>query len=356
MPVTTEIVVPVHDESRPIRRAVESLLKDDQTRALVVAHNIDPAVLDLPESNRVRVKQLTGHAGKPGACFDFGIANAEAHWVGIMGSDDWYEDGALAKMREHAEKDGADGVIAPLKHQLQDNNQIKPLTLRRKNLKAARDRMFYRTAPLGIYRREMLADERYRFGSEFTNGSDMRVTALLWTSGNKFSYYYEDPAYIVGRDAKTRVTFTPRPLSITAGPWIPLLNEPEVKKFDAKTRHALASKMAKVHVLSAVFLRPTKDKWDDKDFYWLKNYLHVLRDFDRAYDRGLSRRDQRILHAIEHGSLDDTIEANASWKSASLFDRALPSDVLSAVTAPESALRSAATALGRRLLSGDLRR
>ena len=70
MKISTEIVVPVHDQSRPIRRAVESLLRDRETAPLIIAHNIDPSVLDLPQDERIRIEKLDGFAGRPGACFD----------------------------------------------------------------------------------------------------------------------------------------------------------------------------------------------------------------------------------------------------------------------------------------------
>lgn len=350
--ITTEIVVPVHDRTRPVRRAVESLLEDEETRVLVIAHNIDPALLDLPSSDRVRVLPLDGAVGMPGATYDAGIAAATAPWVGIMGSDDWYQQGALAAMRRRAHHDGTDGVIAPLTHQYLEFNQIKPLTIRRSRLDPVRDRMFYRTAPLGIYRTEMLQKPEYRFGATFPAGSDMRVTALLWTSEHRFSYYWDDPAYVVGKDAATRVTFTPRPLSATGAPYLALMEEPEVKTFDRATRHALAMKMARVHILGAVAVRPTQDLWQEGDVQWLQAYAHDLRHYDRAVYRGLSRRDHRIVSAVLRGDLPGIIAAQASWKRSPLLDRALPRNPMMAVVDRDSTLRWALAAAGARLVAG----
>lgn len=349
MKISTEIVVPVHDRSRPIRRAVESVLKDPESRALVIAHNIEPEVLDLPSSDRVRVLPLNAAPGMPGATFDFGIANAEAEWVGIMGSDDWYQDGGIAQMRERAHQDRADGVISPLRHQLQNVSQIKPLTMRTKNLDAVRDRMFYRTAPLGIFRTQMMQDPRYRFGDVFPQGSDMRVTALLWTSGHKFSYYADDPAYVVGKDAKTRVTFTPRPLEASGAPMLALFDEPGVKEFSASQKHALATKMARVHVHSAVILRQSHELWLENDVAWLAGYVKKLREFDPHFDRPMNRRDRSIMVAVERGDLDEIIYAARGWGSHNLFDRVFPQNPAAAVTERDSNLRWAITAAGVRL-------
>lgn len=339
MKISTEIVVPVHDQSRPIRRAVESLLCDHETRALVIAHNIDPGILDIPNDERVRVERLNGFVGRPGACFNAGIAAAKCKWVGIMGSDDWYEPGALEAMRRHAIQDKADGVIAPLKHQTQSHNQIKPITLRRKKLRAERDRMFYRTAPLGIYDRDLLSDSTYRFSSEFPVGEDMRVTAALWTSGKEFSYYWSDPAYVVGSDANSRVTLAPRPLAESGAPYFALLKETQVQNFDRKTRHSFAVKMVRIHVLTAVVLRPSLEQWQPGDFEWLKKYLQALTAFDRTCYQGLSLRDQRIIWAIRDGDLADVLSANKAWKQGNFRERVFPRNLLAALTEKDSNLR-----------------
>lgn len=319
----TEIVIPVHDETRPIRRAVESVLADPQCGVIVIAHNIDPQILDIPESDRLRVIPLEGAKGMPGATFDAGIAAAEAEWVGIMGSDDWYEPGALAHMRQRLTEDGADGVIAPLRHQLSTVNAIKPLTCRTSKLEAVRDRMFYRTAPLGIYRTEVMRDAELEFGAVFPAGSDMRVSAIMWTSGLNFSYYWNDPAYVVGKDARTRVTFTPRPLQITGAPLLNLLEEPTVVAFTDAQKHALAVKIARVHVIDFARLRPAPQDWQPGDFEWLNAYVRKLRTFDPSFDRALARRDASVVRAIEDCDAEGMRRVSATRDTAGIVDRVL---------------------------------
>ncbi|WP_167143691.1 glycosyltransferase family 2 protein [Canibacter zhoujuaniae] len=335
------IVVPVHDKERPIRRAVESILLDERAIPLVIAHNLQPAELDLPADPRVRVVELAGSKGMPGACFDLGIAEAETEWVGIMGSDDWFEQGALAAMRKRAATDGADAVIAPLKNQGTPSNVIRPLTLRKKNLRAARDRVFYRTAPLGIYKTAVMRKPEYRFGAVFPAGSDMRVTAALWTSGHKVSYYWNDPAYVVGADAKTRVTFTPRPLDFTGAPYLGLFEEDAVKRFSAAEKHALAVKMVNVHVMSAVMLRPNKSDWQGNDFVWLCDYVEKLKQFDPRLHRAISRRDRWILQALYERNIDMLVEANQRRLHARMWNKLLPVNVFWALADRQAALRLA---------------
>lgn len=349
--IDTEIVIPVHDESRPVRRAAESVLKDPRARVHIVAHNISPDLLDLPTSDRLSILPLNEDPGMPGATFDAGIKAATAPWVGIMGSDDWYADGAIEAMRRRASRDDADGVIAPLTHQLSQVNNIKPLTGRTKRLDAVRDRMFFRTAPLGIFKRTLLDSEEYRFGNVFPAGSDMRVTALLWTSGASFSYYWDDPAYVVGKDAVRRVTFTPRPLERTGAPWLSLLDEPRVQAFTRKQKHALGYKMARVHVADAAHLRPTAEAWLEGDFDWLSSFTKTLREFDPTFDAPLSRRDGRLVRAVETGDFEETLLAASEWKQAALTDRAFASSLVTSLTDRDAPIGLAASGVSARLAS-----
>lgn len=314
-----EIVIPVHDESRPIRRAAETVLQNPEFGVIVIAHNISPELLDLPQDERLRVVELAGFAGYPGACFDLGIKEAKAEWVGIMGSDDWFEPNALSVMKQRALKDKADIVITPQRQETQFRNAIRPLTLRTKGLQAARDRMFYRTAPLGIYKREILKNPRYEFGAVFPQGSDMRVSAALWNDGLKVSYYWNDPAYIVGRGAKTRVTFTPRPLAVSGAPYLALFDEDSIKYADQATKRAFAVKMVRIHVMSAAILRPQKDNWNAEDLAWLSNYLKELKRYDAGFEKALSLKELRIVKALQKQDVDALVKAVAAREKRNPF-------------------------------------
>ena len=263
-----QVVIPTHNPERPIRRAAESVLTDPHAGAIIVAHNVDESVLDIPDDPRVLVVPLTGAKGRPGAAFDAGLAAATAPWIGIMGSDDWYEAGALQAMVKHGEEDGADGVLTPLAYQ-EGTRGLIPRTVRNRNLKAAEDRLFYRTAPLGLYRREILQSPEYAFGDEYPVGSDVAVSTRLWTSGLSISYYPRDPAYVVGSDAKERTTLTPRPLVQHGAAWLGIWDEPWVQELSRKDRSALATKILRVHVFGAVEARPTEEEWGEGDFEWL---------------------------------------------------------------------------------------
>ncbi|MBK0417684.1 glycosyltransferase [Leucobacter sp. CSA1] len=340
----SEIVVPVHDRTRPIGRAVESVLTDPESGVIVVAHNVDPAELEIPDDPRVKTLHLEGHVGLPGAAFDRGIAAATADWVGIMGSDDWFEAGALRSLRAHGEADGADGVLAPLAYQGAGRG-FTPRTLRHRRLRAARDRLFYRTAPLGLFRRAILQDPVYAFGSDFPVGEDLAVSTRLWTSGLSLSYYPDAPAYVVGSDAKQRTTLSSRPLSEHGAAWLDIWDRPWVVALDGRTRHALAVKILRAHVWGAVAARPEPTDWNDGDFEWLSSLVRRILVEDPRALAPLRRGSARTLQAVASGNRPDALAAYAAEKSSGIGD-ALRTHDPRAVLEREAPLRWNAVGLG----------
>lgn len=340
----SQIVVPVHNRERPVARAVASVLEDPGAGVIVVAHNIDPRELTLPKDSRVKVVKLDGHVGYPGAAFDCGIAAATAEWVGIMGSDDWFEPGALQALREHGEADNADGVLAPLSYQ-GGSKGFSPRTLRHRNLQAARDRLFYRTAPLGLYRREVLQHPEYAFGHTYPVGSDMQVSVRLWTSGRRFSYYPDSPAYVVGSDAKERTTLTRRPLSEHGKAWLEIWDQRWVEQLDTETRHALAVKILRVHVLGAVQQRSEASDWLDGDFEWLGALTRRILMEDPGAALPFRQASARTLRLLTQGDLESVLASSASENHAAFADKMLTSNA-AAVLEPDAPLRWNTVALG----------
>lgn len=316
-----EIVVPVHTFDRPIRRAVKSVLAEPKAGVVVVAHGLEGDQLDLPEDPRIKVVQVDEGMGEPGVAFNRGLAAATAPWVGIMGSDDWFEPGSLATMLERAKHDQADGVVAPLRHAAAGFNSVKPATWRRRGLKGARDQLFYRTAPLGLFRRGVLAKPRYRFEEEVSAGVDQISSVLLWTDGNRISYYPQDPAYVVGDDAASRVTTVKKPLREHAAAWVRVWDHPAVKALPRKDRRALAEKMLNVHVFGFIAAN-TNGQMSRSDFEWLSQ---LARRFDSEvphFREGLTKSARATFEALAAGEMEETL---ARWSGATYVGNRLPS-------------------------------
>lgn len=345
--VRAQIVVPVHSLDRPIRRSTESILKCRQAGVLVVAHGVDPKSLDLPESERLTVVQVADEIGLPGVPFNRGLDQTSAPWVGVMGSDDWYEDGAIEAMLDHLTKDRADGIIAPLRYAGKDENEITPTTWRRRNLRPGRDRMFFRTAPLGLFRGEIMRDSAYQFNEGSPAGTDVVNGAVLWSSGFSVSYYPEDPAYVVGDDAVTRVTRVARALSVHAAEWRNLWFDPNIRQLSGRDRKALANKMMIQHVLPLVSAWSDAERWGEGDFEWLVGTARQLVEEVPSLPGTINRAKRPVLEALLTGDFEATLKAEKASTTAPYIDWRLASNPLRELGVTSSRRRVLASKLSR---------
>lgn len=311
----TEVIIAVHTSERPLRRAIESVLADPDSGVVVAAHNVSPHMLDIPSDDRVRVIEHRGDRGMPGAPYNAGVATADSEWVGIMGSDDWFEPGALATMRERAKQTGSQIVIAPFFKEGKRGKTWMP-TVRTSGLRASRDGLFYRTAPLGLFRRDSIGGADFR--TDVRTGEDIRVSADLYTRGLKIAHFWKDPAYVVGADAKERITTTPMDLRESGRPWHELWNEEFVSRWDRATRHAYGVKVARIHVSDSIAARPEESRWADGEFEWLAAAVQRLATEAPNFSRPLPAGQARMLDAIKAGDLAGALSAHAAgWQGDS---------------------------------------
>lgn len=337
-----QFVVAVHQTNRPVRRAVESVLTCPNAGAIVVAHGISKDDLDLPASDRVHIIECPDGLGFPGVPKNRGISHATAPFVGILDSDDWYEDGAVSALINHLTEGTTDGVLAPLRFQGREK-ALLPLTLRQKNLLASRDRLFYRTAPLGLFRRQVMQDRRYRLSEDVLTGEDIQPSVRLWTDGLSVSFFLEDPAYVVGDDAQERVTSAPLPAAQSVKAIENLVTSGELSRLPFKERTSLAVKLLRVHILQRVKQQVAKGTLTAKD---LQKYACTGRRIHAAVPEArkvLSDVDQQILGAILAGNLQLVNQKISSATSSSIKARVLPSSPRLAL-ARESNLRTTLTA------------
>jgi len=174
MDLAVDVVIAIHDASRPLQRALASLadagLPDDAVRTTVVCHGVakEDVQRGVDEAMRSRVRWLHTDDGRgPGMPFGVGIAAAEAEYVSIMGSDDWLEPGALAGWLDFARANRLDAVIPRERHASGALVRTPPVRSwplhRRVRLDPLRDRLVYRTAPLGLVRRAAIREDGLEF-------------------------------------------------------------------------------------------------------------------------------------------------------------------------------------------------
>ncbi|GAA1749506.1 glycosyltransferase family 2 protein [Agromyces humatus] len=340
-----DVVVPIHDPTRRLDRAVASLLHGDEPiRVTVVCHGIAATTIDsqLPDDRaRVRVVEFADGIASPQGPFNHGIDLATAPFVMIMGSDDYLEPGAVAAWLEHVEAGGADIVLAPLRHQ-SGELLLNPLSRprRRTRLDPVRDRMFYRSAPLGLIRRDVLDERGLRFTEGAQTGGDQAVSLALWTGGLRIDFDRRAPAYVIGSDARTRVTTTPRSMRVLAGPVFELLASERARAQPARVRRSLATKLLRINVLGSIVPRTGVDAWSADDIAATREAISSIVGFAPGGLDDLCRADRALIDEISRPDVDTEriVAAIARHRSAGRFARTFPR-TLSRSLSRESVLR-----------------
>src|SRR5699024_3905530 len=97
-----DVVIAVHTPSRPIARAVRSVLDHNAggVHLIVVCHNIAAEEIraEVDPEHREQITWLEHHDGKhhPAGPFNAGIRTATGDYIAIMGSDDVLQPGAIS--------------------------------------------------------------------------------------------------------------------------------------------------------------------------------------------------------------------------------------------------------------------
>lgn len=257
-----DVTIAVHSATRPIARAVASIV--DHTRATVrvnvVAHNIDPAVIRdnlgaYAEHPDVRLLPFADGIHSPAGPMNHGLSMSTAPFVCVLGSDDEFAPGALDSWLALQRETGASTVIAKIRIGERGIDPYPPVRAgrRQRDLDAVRDRLAYRSAPLGLVDRSRFGDLRFTEG--LPSGEDLAYSSALWFTGSAIAYDLFGPPYIVNEGAEDRVTANARSVdadfafldAIEEAEWFPRLGSRE--------RTALAVKILRVHFFDAALAR-----------------------------------------------------------------------------------------------------
>jgi hypothetical protein len=252
----------------------------------------------------------------PAGPFDHGIAQVRSEWFAIIGSDDWFEDGALGAWLQHARRDPGAGsarsaggrpdvVLAPLRHQSgEDVPTPLPRHGRTQDLDVVRDRLLYRTAPLGLLRTATWRAQGAAFDADVARGVDMETTALLWSSPDvRVDYARHAPRYVIGADATDRVTLAPGPVSEVLHAVRRTATEPRILARSAAVRRALAIKLARIHLMGLAVARTEaaaadgRDPLTSDDAQALHDTAAVLTALHPGWRSAFTAADRRLLEA-----------------------------------------------------------
>jgi hypothetical protein len=300
------VVIPVHQLDRPVARAVASALStahSGQVKVLVVCHGIaaDDVRMRLSElpDDHIELLEFADGIPSPAGPKNAALRIAATRYVAFLDSDDFLEEKALAQWIDQADSRQADAVLAPMRTQGGTPIRSPRLRLLRTGpLHPVRDRVAYRTVPFGILR---LSTVR-RLGIEFTeglrSGEDMEFGLRIWFSGGRIEIG-RGGIYVLGEDAVERVTGQMLPLreefrallGVVSAGWVRALRRP--------ARHAIAVKMLRIHVLSAMYRRGGSFPWTADDRKALAAAVEAIKALAPSVERPLSVAELELLRLAE---------------------------------------------------------
>ncbi|UNX55739.1 glycosyltransferase [Georgenia sp. TF02-10] len=301
-----EVVIAVHTPRRPVGRAVASVLDGNaaHTRTTVVCHNVPAAEIAavISPRHRDRVRYLEHRDPRPSASgpFNAGMAAADGEYLAIMGSDDWLQPGAVASWLDLADRTGAETVITRLALGRPGRPVRTPPTRPwlRGLADPVKDRLSYRSAPLGLVSRAA----RDRLGAALvegmTVGGDVPYVTRLWF-GTRVAVDRRGPAYVIGTGAEDRVTYTPRPIREEFAFVRHLLDQDWFRAYPAGARRAVCTKLTRIHLFGAVHNRPDPAFWTAAERTALADAAERLLVAAPGFAEVLSLADRDLLDTVQ---------------------------------------------------------
>ena len=305
-----DVVVAVHTPTRPVQRAVASILVGTQEdiRVTVVCHNVEPDVISAnlgPYSDdpRVRLLSLQDGVPSPAGPFNLGLDAATAPFTAMLDSDDTLEPGAIDSWLARARVDNADVVIQRLTSADGKSTRTPPVRWGRSSgLDGVRDRLAYRTRQHGLVSRERFPDVRLTVG--LRTGEDVEQGMRLWYSGAAISFDRKGPAYVIHEDGGDRTSVSTKPVAEDFSFLDAVINAQWSETLTAAARESIAIKLLRTHVMDALtsrYLRqdqpPTPDESDA-----LSEVARRIVDFAPTSVHIVSRRDNRIIRELLCGT------------------------------------------------------
>lgn len=299
-----EIVIACHDERRPIERAVASLVQDDeirdQVRVTVVAHGLEPEILERRLAGidgDIRVLGFSDGIRSAAGPFNHGLDAVDAEYCGVMGSDDFLEPGTMASWIRHVREEKPDAAIAQIRLQ---SHGIMPNPLvrlgRRRHLDAARDRLFYRTAPLGLFRSARMRELGLRMLEGVRVGEDFEFGIRLWAHAGRIDFLGGAGSYVIGEDAAERTTLGSMTVAERFAPIVRLIDDRVFADLSPAHRTALVVKLLRVTVVGNA--QALADELDDDGVAAFGSLARGLLAIAPRALRPFNRQDRRILDGL----------------------------------------------------------
>ena len=306
-----DVIIAAHDPRREIDRAVRSVLEGTlaSVRVTVVAHNVNPGVIgarlgDLAEHVAVRILSVRDDIPSPAGPFNTGLAAATAQFTSLLGSDDTLERGAIDAWLALAARDRADVVIAPVRTSAGRNVPTPPTRPgRARRLDGVRDRLSYRSAPLGLVSRHRFGNLRLTSG--LRTGEDVAYVLQLWFAYPQASVSFarRQPAYVVHDDAPQRASLNDGGVDTDLAFVDVLLRDPWFVALPERPRQAIAVKLMRVNVFGSIARRPDPSQWTVADRTHLNTHTRRI--------LGSAPRSERLFSIRERALIDVALDPSA---------------------------------------------
>lgn len=329
-----DVVIAVHRDTRPVERAVASVLDGGlpppYLRITVVCHDVDPAAIarrlgtltpdgSLPAG--VRLLELQDGRHSAAGPFNHGIDHATGRFVSVMGSDDTVDPGTYAAWLALGDAHTSSAVVAA--ERTTSAGRVPTPVLRpgrSLDLDPVRDGLAYRTAPLGLVRRTEVHRLGLRFTEGLPSGEDQEFSARLWFGGGRIDYARGAGDYVVHDDQADRITHIRQDLptlfrfatELVSGSWF--------GRQDDRVRAALVTKILRVHVVPAVLARESGGGWTDPDRSDARQVMATLLGAAPGALTSLSLAEWAVVEALEDPTVP-TEELVASAWAARRFGR-----------------------------------
>jgi hypothetical protein len=302
-----DVIIPVHSATRPIARAVASVVHNTAApvRVTVVPHNIDRTVIErnlggLVDHPSVRVMPFHDGVPSPAGPFNHGLDLATAPFTSVLGSDDEFEPGAIDSWLTLQGKSQAAAVIARIYHEGRGFDPYPPV--RRGHLgrlDGAKDRLAYRSAPLGLIARKQFGNLRFTEG--LPSGEDLAYVTFIWFSGEKLAFDLEGPGYLGHHDAVDRVSHGARPVVEDFAFLDEILEAPWFFPLSLAQRRAIVIKLLRMQFFDAVLARLDVDPLPTEDRLALRTIVERLLSAAPGVETILSRVDHKVMDLVLSG-------------------------------------------------------
>jgi hypothetical protein len=317
------VVIPVHQLNRPIARAVGSAFAaghPGKVKVLVVCHglaaeDVRKQLSDLPGSH-IELLEFADGLPSPAGPKNAGIDRADTRYISFLDSDDYFEGPALSMWIDQADACQADAVVARVR--LQSGAAVRSprlRLLRRGPLHPVRDRVAYRTTPFGIMRRSTVERLGMQFTAGLRSGEDMEFSLRMWFGGGKIEMAHPGGIYVLGEDAVERVTGHVLPLTEEFRALLHVVSAVWVQELPVRARHAIAVKLLRVSVLSAMYRRGGSFPWATDDRLALAAAVKAIKAVAPSIERPLSVAELELLRLAEapQSSMESFTKALTAW-------------------------------------------